>query len=195
MSPLSVFRDAEILTLDSGDGRRTNQFFHASIRSQPDANLRPDLRAYLESDLFDPKLFVELSPLEGQIKSSWPVPTLSKKEQKKEKRAKVFSTDDFELGQSRPDKDSDSDRPSSVTSFTDNEDTDSDPERPPKAANVQPAGRTGSAVVPAATTAAVLDPLSTRTPSRTHNGAFSRVRRVFGREEKKVLSTMKDRNR
>ena len=201
MSPLWVFREGEISTLDFEAGRRTNQFFHASIRSQPDANLRSDLRAYRESDLFDPKLFVELSPLEGQIKSSWPAPTLSKKEKKK--RAKVFSTDDFELGEPRPDtpssvgsftdkEDDDSDRPSSVTSFTDNE---SDPERPPKAANVQPAGRTGSAVVPAATTAAVLDPLSTRTPSRTHNGAFSRVRRVFGREEKKVLSTMKDRNR
>jgi hypothetical protein len=38
-------------------------------------NLRPDLLAYLESDLFDPKLFVELSPLEGQIKSSSPAIT------------------------------------------------------------------------------------------------------------------------
>lgn len=194
MSPLSVFRDAEILTLASEAGRRTNQFFHASIRSQPDANLRPDLLAYLESDLFDPKLFMELSPLEVQTRRDWPAPTLTKKEQKKQ-RAKVFYTDDFELGQSRPDtpssvgsftdKDDDSDKPSSVTSFTDNEDDDNDhPDRTSSRVNrPAPAVRT---VVPAATTAAVLDPLSTRTPSRTHNGAFSAVRKVFGSEERKL---------
>jgi hypothetical protein len=80
-----------------------------------------------------------------------------------------------------------------VTSFTDNEDDDEDhPDRTSSQANVPaPAVHPGSHAVPPA----VLDPLSTRAPSRTHNGAFSAVRKAFGSEERKLLTRMKDRNR
>ncbi|GAA5874029.1 hypothetical protein JCM3774_001588 [Rhodotorula dairenensis] len=101
--------------------KRTNQFFHPSIRSQPDANLRPDLLAYLQSVHFDPRLFVELSPLEQQIERTWPAPTLST--EVPTRKARIYMTDDFALGD-RPSS------PSSVTSFTDNESDRSGPSTP-----------------------------------------------------------------
>lgn len=178
----------------------SQQFFHRSILSQPDAHLRPDLIAFLQDAHFDDAFFVELSPYEQQQGRCWLVANRGEADSKPQSPTPTRPNDKTTFGSAAPSESIKSRprvspaRPSSTLSLTDNEapergqrgpDAVAAPPTAPEPASVSVANLQDSPFYPLPRTT---DALDARSPGATHRGFFAGVRRRFGEFERSAAS-------